>query len=77
MRACSRARHVQLFATPWTIAHQVPLSMGFSRQEDWSFHALLQEIFPIQGSNLSLLHLLNWQEGSLLLMKQLSLLNIS
>ena len=23
---------VQLFATPWTIAHQTPLSMGFSRQ---------------------------------------------
>ena len=22
--------------TPWTIAHQTPLSMGFSRQEDWS-----------------------------------------
>ena len=21
------------FATPWTVAHQVPLSMGFSRQE--------------------------------------------
>ena len=29
-------RHVQLFATPWTIAHQTPLSMGFSRQEYWS-----------------------------------------
>ena len=28
--------HVQLFATPWTIVHQVPLSMGFSRQEYWS-----------------------------------------
>ena len=28
--------HVQLFVTPWTIAHQVPLSMGFSRQEYWS-----------------------------------------
>ena len=28
--------HVQLFATPWTAAHQVPLSMGFSRQEYWS-----------------------------------------
>ena len=28
--------HVQLFATPWTVAHQVPLSMGFSRQEYWS-----------------------------------------
>ena len=25
--------HVQLFATPWTVAHQAPLSMGFSRQE--------------------------------------------
>ena len=22
-------------ATPWTVAHQAPLSMGFSRQEDW------------------------------------------
>ena len=27
---------VQLFAIPWTVAHQVPLSMGFSRQENWS-----------------------------------------
>ena len=27
---------VQLFAIPWTIAHQAPLSMGFSRQEYWS-----------------------------------------
>ena len=27
---------VQLFATPWTVARQAPLSMGFSRQEDWS-----------------------------------------
>ena len=24
---------VRLFATPWTAAHQAPLSMGFSRQE--------------------------------------------
>ena len=23
------------FATPWTIAHQAPLSVGFSRQEHW------------------------------------------
>ena len=28
--------HVQLFATPWTVAYQVPLSVGFSRQEFWS-----------------------------------------
>ena len=27
---------VQLFVTPWTIARQVPLSMGFSKQEYWS-----------------------------------------
>ena len=28
--------HVQLFATPWTVDRQVPLSMEFSRQEYWS-----------------------------------------
>ena len=28
--------HVQLFATPWTVARQAPLFMEFSRQEDWS-----------------------------------------
>ena len=27
---------VQLFATPWTVAHQAPLSLGFSRQEYWN-----------------------------------------
>ena len=27
--------HVQLFATPWTVAHQAPLSMEFPRQEHW------------------------------------------
>ena len=26
---------VRLFVTPWTVAQQVPLSMEFSRQEDW------------------------------------------
>ena len=26
---------VQLFATPWTAAHQAPLSMQFPRQEYW------------------------------------------
>ena len=28
--------YVQLFVTPQTVACQVPLSMGFSRQEYWS-----------------------------------------
>ena len=27
---------VQLFATPWTVAPQAPLSMGFPRQACWS-----------------------------------------
>ena len=33
---------VKLVVTPWTVAHQTPLSMGFSRQEYWSglpFHS--------------------------------------
>ena len=29
-------RHVRLFVTPWTVAHQASLSMGFPRQEHWS-----------------------------------------
>ena len=36
---CVRARvlsHALFYATPWTLARQAPLSMGFSRQEYWS-----------------------------------------
>ena len=38
MRACvlSHVSRVQLFVTPWTVALQAPLSMGFSRREYWS-----------------------------------------
>ena len=32
----SHFSHVHLFATPWTVALQVLLSMGFSRQKYWS-----------------------------------------
>ena len=32
----SRFSHVRLFSTLWTVAHQAPTSMGFSRQECWS-----------------------------------------
>ena len=28
--------HVQLFVTLWTVVHQAPLSVGFSRQEHWN-----------------------------------------
>ena len=33
---CVSYCHVRLFATPWTIATQASLSIGFSRQEYWS-----------------------------------------
>ena len=35
---------IQLFETPWTVAHQAPLSLQFSRQEYWSGLA-----FPTPG----------------------------
>ena len=49
--------HVQLSATPWTVTHQAPLSMRFSRQEYCS-----RQPFPSPGDlldpgiKLSLLH---------------------
>ena len=42
--------HVRLFVTPWTVAYQAPLSMGFSRQEYWSGLPLSSPgIFLTQG----------------------------
>ena len=32
----SHFSHVQLFSAVWTLAYQVPLSVGFSRQKHWS-----------------------------------------
>ena len=51
-------RCVRLFETPWTVALQAPLSVGFSRQGYWSrvCHSLLQGIFLNQGLNPGLLH---------------------
>ena len=55
----SRFGCVRLFVTPWTVARQASLSMGFSRQEYWmGCQSLLQGTFPTQGSNLCLLYLL-------------------
>ena len=43
--------------TPWTVVHQAPLFMGFSRQEYWSGLPFPPPgIFPTQGSNLWLRH---------------------
>ena len=45
-------------ATPWTVAHQAPLPMEFSRQDYLRVgnHCLLQGIFLIQGLNIGLLY---------------------
>ena len=55
---------VRLFVTPWTVAHQAPLSMGFSRQEYWSGLP-----FPIPGDLPDpriepMSRLLHWQADS-------------
>ena len=53
-------------ATLWTVAHQGPLSMGFSRRKCWS--GLLcppPGDLPDPGTKPHLLHLLLWQAGSL------------
>ena len=49
--------HVRLFVSPWTVAHQVPLSMGFPRQEYWSgvpflsprelLNPAIEPVFPV------------------------------
>ena len=41
---CCENSRVQLFMAPWTIVHQAPLSMEFSRQEYWS-----RLPFPVSG----------------------------
>ena len=63
----SRFSRVQLFVTPWTVAHQAPLFTGFPRQENWSglpFPSTPGDL-SAQGSMLRLLNLPHWIEGSL------------
>ena len=56
----------QLSVTPWIVARQAPLSVGFSSKDyGVGCHFLLQGIFPTQGLNQHLLHLLRWQACSL------------
>ena len=65
MRAKLLSR-VRLFATPWIVARQAPLSIDCpSKNTGVGCHALLQGIFLTQRSNPCLLYLLHWQVGSL------------
>ena len=69
MRAACALTHSVMsisLVTPRTVAHQGPLSMGFSRQNTGlGCHFLLQGISLTQGLNPRLLYLLHWQVGSL------------
>ena len=72
IRGAYMLSQVWLFATLWTVAHQAPLSMEFSRQNTGvGCYSLFQGIVPTQGWNLGLLRLLLWQEGSLPLCRPL------
>ena len=55
VRECRCFSRVGLYATPWTVACQAPLSIEFFKQE---CHFLLQGIFPTQGLDPHLLHFL-------------------
>ena len=53
---CISCSVVSAFVTPWTVAHQAPLSMGFSgKNTGVGCHSFLQGIFLTQGSNPGLL----------------------
>ena len=64
---CARVlSRVPLFETPWTIAHQAPLSIRFSRQEYWSgFPCSPPGDLLDPGIELCLSWLLHWQLDSL------------
>ena len=62
----SRFSHVQLFGTLWTRVHQVPLSMGFSRQEYGSGSPCPPPgDLPDPRDRTRVSCLLHWQAGSL------------
>ena len=58
----SRSSYVRLFATPWTVAHQTPLSTGFYRQEYWSALPCPPPWDLPDSSNPHLLHLLHCRQ---------------
>ena len=56
---------VQLFANLWTVAHEAPLSKGFSEQEYWSVLLCSPPGLPDPGIELMFLTFLHWQAVSL------------
>ena len=66
MYVLNRFGHVRLFAILWTVACQAALLDSLGKIIGVGCHALIQGIFPTQGSNPCLLHLLCWQASILL-----------
>ena len=61
---CAKSPQSCLFAALWTVNHQAPLFLEFSRQEYWSrLPCPPPGIFQTQGSNSGLSCLLHWQVG--------------
>ena len=60
---CVHAQSCPTLCDPWTVARQPPLSMEFPRKDTGvGCHFLLQGIFPTQGWNSGLLHVLHWRQ---------------
>ena len=69
---------VWLFVIPWTVAHQAPPSVGFSRQENWSGLPFpTPGDLPNPGIELCLLCLLHWQADYLSLTTWMSVQSLS
>ena len=64
VHALSRSR-IWSLATPWTVAHEAPLSMGIFQARILEWVAISSCRDQTQGSNLRLFNLLHWQAGSL------------
>ena len=67
VRPESLSRRVRLFATPWTVAHQAPLSMGIlqARILEWVAMPSSRGSSGLRDQPRISLCLLNWQVGSL------------
>ena len=63
----SHFSYVWVFATLWTVACQIPLSMRFFRQKPIGVccHAFLQGSSQLRDQTFITLRLLHWQSGSL------------
>ena len=60
--------HVRLFVTPWTVAHQAPLSMELPRQKYWTgFPTLGGLLNPGTEPVFPCICLIHWQADCLLL----------